>query len=87
VTDHSDNLPIQPSLVQDTQALAKELKISWSRLITLALQDFVRRYRRPTDLVAQINAAHAEDVEDDEEMQLRQRMRASHRNLVEGEWY
>ncbi|MEM6433100.1 MAG: hypothetical protein AAF773_04460 [Cyanobacteria bacterium P01_D01_bin.115] len=85
MADQPANLPIQDSLINDTQALAKELNISWSRLITFALRDFIRRYRGQQDLVSQINAAYEDDCAD-EETRVIQAMRASHRNLVEGEW-
>lgn len=85
MAEQPTNLPIQESLLNNTRALAKELNISWGRLITLALQDFIRRYRGRQDLVAQINAAYAQDLDDDEAKVLHG-MRSSHRNLVEGEW-
>ena len=85
MADQPANLPIQDSLINDTQALAKELNISWSRLITFALRDFIRRYQGQQDLVSQINAAYENDSAD-EETRVIQAMRTSHRNLVEGEW-
>ena len=80
-----NSLPIQKSLLHDSQALAKELNISWSRLITLALRDYIRRYQGRQDPVAQINADYADDLDEDE-IRVIQAMRTSHRNLVEGEW-
>jgi hypothetical protein len=59
MTDTSGEIPIQPELIADTQSLAKELDISWSRLITLALKDFIRRYRGRKGLVDQLNAAYS----------------------------
>lgn len=85
MADQPTGLPIQESLINDSQTLAQELQISWSRLVTLALQDFIRRYRKRPDLVAEINAAYADDLDEDE-TRLIQTMRTSHRHLVEGEW-
>lgn len=85
MTDTAAEIPIQPDLIADTQSLAKELDISWSRLITLALKDFIRRHREHQGLVDQINAAYA-DSPDDKETQLLQAMRPTHRRIVEGEW-
>jgi hypothetical protein len=85
MADQPTSLPIQKSLLNATRTLAKELNISWSRLITLALRDFIRRYQGRQDLVDQINAAYAQDLDDDETHRM-QAMRSSHRHLVEGEW-
>jgi len=85
MADQPTGLPIQESLVSKSQTLARELQISWGRLVTLALQDFIRRYRKRPDLVAEINAAYADDLDEDE-TRLLQTMRTSHRNLVDGEW-
>jgi hypothetical protein len=85
MAEPSGKISIQPDLVADTQSLAKELDISWSQLITLALKDFIRRHRGRQGLVDQINAAYT-DGPDDEETQLLQTMRPTHRRIVEGEW-
>jgi len=83
--DSTPGIPIDQSLLDDTQALAKELDISWSRLITIALGDFVRRYRGRKELTDRINMAYA-DAPDAEEARLQEGMRATQRKLVEGEW-
>ncbi|MGK7877882.1 MAG: hypothetical protein AB4426_32625 [Xenococcaceae cyanobacterium] len=85
MVDPATSLPIQSALIDDTQALAKELNISWKQLITLALQDFIRRCRGRKHLVEKLNAAYA-DEPDDEETLLLQRMRSSHRHIIEGKW-
>lgn len=85
MAEPSGEISIKPDLVADTQALAKELDISWSRLITLALKDFIRRHRGRQGLIDQINAAYT-DGSDNEETQLLQAMRPTHRNVVKGEW-
>ncbi|WP_110985035.1 hypothetical protein [Acaryochloris thomasi] len=71
--------------MNDTQALAEELNISWKQLITVALQDFIRRYRGRKHLIEKINAAYT-DAPDEEERLLLQKMRSSHRRIVEDEW-
>ncbi|MEO1093276.1 MAG: hypothetical protein AAFX01_00060 [Cyanobacteria bacterium J06638_28] len=85
MANQPNSLPIQEALLSATQTLAEELDISWNRLITLALQDFIRRYRGRQDLIAKINAAYEDDFSD-EETHVVQAMVTSHRNLVEGEW-
>ncbi len=83
MADQLTNLPIQKSLISDTQALAEELDISWSRLLTLALSDFIRRYRGRKQLMSQIDAAYA-DAPDDDEVELQRGMRATQRRLLIG---
>jgi hypothetical protein len=85
MADQPTGLPIQESLMSESQTIAQELQISWGRLVTLALQDFIRRNRKRPDLLAEINAAYADDLDEDE-TRLIQAMRTSHRHLVEGEW-
>lgn len=84
MADQLNSLPIQKSLIDDTQALAEELDISWSRLVALALSDFVRRHQGRKQLVDKINAAYA-DAPDDEEIVMQRGMRATQRNLLDGE--
>ena len=61
-----------------------ELKISRSRLFSLALEDFIRRSHN-RQLLEKLNAAY-EDVVDVKEQTLRRRMRRQHRRIVESEW-
>jgi len=48
------------------------------------LQDYFRR-RENKNLLAQINAAHADEAEASEK-NLRQKSKRTHRRLMEGEW-
>ena len=84
MADPAHDLPIEPSLIQDTKSLAQELNIPWSRLISVALQDFMYRYHGHQKLTDRINVGCANLS--NEEDQLLQRMRSTHRSLVEGEW-
>ncbi|MFP4122696.1 MAG: hypothetical protein ACLFWI_17205 [Coleofasciculus sp.] len=85
MTDSPTNLPIRRDLIDDTQALVKELNMSWSRLISLALSEFLRRYRERKELLEQVNVAYSDGL-DEEETQLLQAMRSTHRRVIEGEW-
>ena len=85
MTESSTSLPIQTELIDDTQSLAKELGVSWSQLVALALQEFVQRYRQQQNLVERINAVCADKLEP-QEANLLQAMRSNHRRIVEGEW-
>ena len=81
----STSLSIKEALISDTQALAEELDMPWSRLVTLALEEFVRRHRGKKGLTDRINAAYA-GLPDKEEAELLRRMSTSYRKIVEGEW-
>jgi metal-responsive CopG/Arc/MetJ family transcriptional regulator len=77
-------ISIQESLFEQAEALARQMKISRSRLFVLALEDYIRR-QQDRELLAQINAAYA-DEPDIAERTLRRKMRSTHRRIVEEEW-
>ena len=77
-------ISIQKSLFEKAEDLARKMKVPRSRLYALALQDYLRR-RENKNLLAQINAAQAEEPETSEK-NLRQKSKRTHRRLVEGEW-
>ncbi|WP_031294233.1 hypothetical protein [Leptolyngbya sp. Heron Island J] len=78
------NVSLQTSLVNEGQALAQELNLSWGQLVSMALQEFIRRHRRPANLVEQLNAFYGDTLEED--ARLLTQMRSTHRRLVDGEW-
>lgn len=78
------NVSLRSSLVNDGQTLARELNISWGKLVSMALQEFIRRHRQPANLVEQLNAAYSETA--GEEVELLTQMRSIHHRLVDGEW-
>ena len=65
------------------ETLARELKVSRSRLFAMALEDFLRR-RENQRLLAEINAAY-ESEPDEEETTLLERMRKQHARVVKRE--
>lgn len=77
-------ISIEKSLFTQANALARKLKVSRSRLFVLALEDFIREQEN-RELLEKINAVYA-DEPDQSEIVLRQKMRKSHRRLVEGQW-
>lgn len=77
-------ISIQKSLFEKAEDLAKKMKVPRSRIYALALQDYFHR-RENKNLLAQINAAHADEPEASEK-NLRQKSKRTHRRLVEGEW-
>jgi predicted transcriptional regulator len=65
-------------------ALAKEMHISRSRLIALALEEFIER-RRSRQLLEQLDAAYAEGP-DPAELALQNAKRSGHFQALKGEW-
>ncbi|MGE5530153.1 MAG: hypothetical protein ACM3X6_13580 [Patescibacteria group bacterium] len=70
-------------LFTKAERLAKELKISRSRLFALALEDFLAA-RENAALLSRINAVHDEAGDGDDSYQARRK--DAHRRLVRGEW-
>ena len=77
-------ISIQKSLFEQAEDLARKMKVSRSRLFVLALEDYIRRQQN-RELLAQINAAYA-DEPDSAEQTLRRKARHTHRRIVESEW-
>jgi len=73
---------IEEPLFEQADTLAREMKISRSRLFALAIEDFVRR-RENRQLLGRINAAY-EDGPDVAEQSLRRQMRGVHRQVLDG---
>ncbi len=77
-------ISMQKSLFEQAEALARALKVSRSRLVVLALEDFIRRQQNQ-QLLHEIDTAYAHE-DDLAEKTLPRKMRRSHRRLVDGEW-
>jgi metal-responsive CopG/Arc/MetJ family transcriptional regulator len=75
---------VQKSLFERAEGLARKMKVSRSKLFALALEDYIDRQQNQ-ELLAQINAAYAEEP-DPAEQTLRRKARRQHRRSVEGEW-
>ncbi len=75
---------LEAPLFEQVEALAHEMQISRSRLVALALEDFVRRHQNQR-LLERLNAAY-NDAPDPAEQALSQARRRHHRRLVDGEW-
>ncbi len=76
-------ISLHKSLFEQVEALARDLKISRSRLFVLALEEFIRRYRNQ-QLLEQINRAY-DDLPDPTEQARFAKMRHQHRRIVEGD--
>ncbi|MBI1879035.1 MAG: hypothetical protein HYR94_12595 [Chloroflexi bacterium] len=77
-------ISLQKSLFEQAEALADELNVSRSRLLALALEDFIRRFQNQK-LLEQINRAY-DDAPDPTELARLRQMRRQHRRIVEEEW-
>ena len=77
-------ISLQKSLFDQLETLARQMKLSRSRLLALALEEFIRR-RENQKLLDQINEAY-EDAPDNKEKTYIVKMRRLHRELVEGDW-
>ncbi len=75
---------VNKSLFEQAEELAREMNVSRSRLYALALEEYIRRQENQA-LLAQFNAAYANDLDAEEEATLTQ-MLELHREAVEGEW-
>jgi metal-responsive CopG/Arc/MetJ family transcriptional regulator len=77
-------ISIEKILFDQADNLARTMKVSRSRLFVIALQDYIE-HQKNKDMLAQINAAYA-DEPDTTEQTLRRKSRQQHRRIVGGEW-
>jgi metal-responsive CopG/Arc/MetJ family transcriptional regulator len=76
-------ISLPESLFEQAETLANEMKLSRSRLMALALEEFIRRHGN-RQLLEKINAAYSEaDALDEEEEAILGSMRQSHRQIIE----
>jgi hypothetical protein len=75
---------INKSLANQIDILARELKVSPKRVLTMAIEDYVNRQQN-RHLLKKINRAYTDTPDTEEKKRLRA-MRRSHRRLVEGTW-
>ena len=77
-------ISLDESLFKKVTGLARELKVSRSRLFAMALEEFLND-RENEALLASIDAAHGEAPSKEEQAYL-DRMKKYHRKHLEGEW-
>ena len=77
-------ISLQKSLFEQVETLAREMKVSRSRLFVLALEDYLRRQQN-LQLLERINQAYQEAPDATEQKRLR-KMRRRQRKVVEGTW-
>lgn len=78
-------ISIQKSLFQRAEEIAKEMKISRSRLFVLAVEDFIRRYQNKL-LLEEINQAYSDGADEKEQDELRRMQRKSDKSMAGNEW-
>lgn len=75
---------LDKSIFDQAEALAQTLKVSRSKLYSLALQDFFE-HQKNRELLAQINAVY-DDEPDTNEKRLQSKLHRQHRRMLVGEW-
>ena len=75
---------MQKSLFEQVDLMAREMKVSRSRLFVMALEDYIRRYQNQA-LLEKINQAYRDAPDKTEKMRLRG-MKKQQRKVLEGEW-
>ena len=78
-------ISIQKNLFQKADEIAKELKISRSRLFVLAVEEFIRRYQNKL-LLEEINLAYSDGLDEKEQDEFRRMQRKSVKSLKGNEW-
>jgi metal-responsive CopG/Arc/MetJ family transcriptional regulator len=77
-------ISLPDSLFEQVEDLARDLNVSRSQVVSLALEEFVRRHHN-RQLLDAINRAY-ETPQDPEEHVRTPARRREHRRIVEGEW-
>ncbi|ABG50071.1 hypothetical protein Tery_0629 [Trichodesmium erythraeum IMS101] len=76
-------ISLQEYLFEQAEAIAAEMKISRSRLIAIALEEFIRRHQNRI-LLEKINAAYG-DISDTETLASRSTILENHKSIIEDE--
>ena len=77
-------ISIQEPLFKQVEILANNLNISRSKLFSLAVEEFLQRYKNQ-QLLEEINRAY-DDLPESEDEEYLGKTRKAHKNIVEGEW-
>ena len=77
-------ISIQEPLFRQVKILASDLNISRSKLFSIAIEEFLQRYKN-LQLLEEINSAY-DDFPDSKEENYQHKMQKNHKNIVEGEW-
>jgi len=77
-------ISLQKSLFEQVDLMAREMKVSRSRLFVMALEEYIRRYQNQV-LLEKINQTNQNAPDKIEKARLRG-MKKQQRKAVEGEW-
>ncbi|MCX6641559.1 MAG: CopG family transcriptional regulator [bacterium] len=77
-------ISIQEPLLKEADSLARELKLSRSRLFAIAMAEFIQRQHNKK-LLQRINEAYIDNTDASDEDYL-QGLKKRHRELIEGQW-
>ena len=75
---------IHEQLFKQAGAMARDLKLSRSRLFAVALEEFIQRHHS-RELLDKINETYKEKPDPADRKYLR-KMRQRHRKIVDGQW-
>lgn len=76
-------ISIEKKLFDQVNKLAKELRVSRSHLFSLAVEDYLKRYKS-RNLLTEINDAY-NDLSSDEEEKITKAMKKKHKKNVEND--
>ena len=76
---------IQRSLYETLKTIAHDMELPSNIILELAIEQFVQKHQTNQELLQKINAAY-DDLPDNEENTLLNKMKTHHKNLVEGEY-
>jgi metal-responsive CopG/Arc/MetJ family transcriptional regulator len=83
MTNVKTAISIPKTLFEETNKLAEELKLSRSRVVTMAIQEYLKRHKNRA-LLEQLNRVHADGLDKDDH-ELVERMFISHKRFLEDE--
>ena len=75
-------ISIDKPIFDQMEMLAKQLKLSRSRLFTIAAREFIQRYKN-SEILERLNEAY-DDLSDPDPLVAK--MRSKHRQIVEDQW-
>ncbi len=84
MTNIKTAISLPESLFKEAEVVANQMKVSRSKLMSMALEEFIQRYQNQ-NLLIEINAAYA-DFPNESEKAVQDGMRSKYRQVVENEW-
>jgi metal-responsive CopG/Arc/MetJ family transcriptional regulator len=85
MTNIKTAISLQKALFEQVETLARDMKVSRSRIFVLALENFIREYQ-DKQLFEQINKAYTPDPTDKAGKTRLNQIRSQQRRKLEGKW-